>query len=73
MGRDTWDTPGQTSRRDSREYLQNGKMVRNSKGERQVLVEHYRKLGTPTANKTFDAQFGKEINAWAEANVDESE
>ena len=26
-------------------------------------------VGTPTTNKTFDAEFEKEINAWAEANV----
>ena len=31
---------------------QNGKMIGCSKGRREVLVEHYRKLGTPTANKT---------------------
>ncbi|MEP5533686.1 hypothetical protein [Ekhidna sp.] len=48
-------------------------MVSSSKGKREVLVEHYRKLGTPTANETFDAEFEKEINAWAEANVDISE
>ena len=41
------------------------------KGKREVLEEHYRKLGTPTTNKTFDAKFEKEINAWAEANVDD--
>ena len=35
----------------------------------EVLVEHYRKLRTPTANETFGADFEKEINAWAEANV----
>ena len=52
----------------------NGKMVINSssKGKREVLVEHYRKLGAPTANETSDAEFEKEINAWAEANVDAS-
>ena len=49
-------------------------MVSSSKGKREVLVEHYRKLGTPTANETFDAEFKrKEINAWAEANVGASE
>ena len=54
---------------------QNGKMVINSssKGKREVLVEHYRKLGTPTDNEAFDAEFQKEINAWAEANVGASE
>ena len=45
-------------------------MVSKSKREREVLVEHCRKLGTPTANETFDAEFEKEINAWVEANVD---
>ena len=51
---------------------QNGKMVRSSKRKREVLAEHHRKLGTPTTNKTFDAEFEKEINAWAEANADAS-
>ena len=51
----------------------NGKMVCSSKGKREVLAEHYRKLGTPTANETFDAKLEKEINAWAEANVGASE
>ena len=57
----------------------NCRMVSISKGNREVLVEHYilnehyRKLGTPTANETFDAEFDKEINAWAEANVGVSE
>ena len=37
------------------------------------MVAHYRKLGTPTTNETFDAEFEKEINAWAETNVDASE
>ena len=48
-------------------------MVSSSKGKREVLVEHHRKLGTPTTNETFDAEFEKKINAWAEANVDASE
>ena len=48
-------------------------MASSSKGKREVLVEHYRKLGTPKANKTFDADFEKEINAGAEANVGASE
>ena len=48
-------------------------MVSSSKEKREVLVEHYRKLGAPTANETFDAEFDKEINAWAEANVGASE
>ena len=44
-------------------------MDSSSKGKREVLVEQYRKLGTSTANETFDAEFEKEINAWAEANA----
>ena len=28
-----------------------------------LLVEHDRKLGTPTANETFDAEFEEEIKA----------
>ena len=51
---------------------QNGKIVSSSKGKREVLVEHYRKLGTSTTNIDFDAEF-EEINAWAEENVDASE
>ena len=39
------------------------------RGEGEVLVEHYRKLGTPTADETFDADFEMGINAWAEANL----
>lgn len=49
---------------------QNGKNVSSSKGKKKLRTEHYRKLGTPTANKTFDADFGKEMNAWAGENVD---
>ena len=48
-------------------------MANTSKGKREVLLEHSRKLGTPTTNKTFNAEFEKEVNAWAEANVDASE
>ena len=40
---------------------------------RDVLVDHSRKLGTPTADETFDAEFDKEINAWAEVNADASD
>ena len=36
---------------------QNGKMASSSKGKREVLVEHYRKLRTPTTSTTFDAEF----------------
>ena len=54
-------------------HTQNGKMVSSSKEKRKVLVKHYRKLGSPTANKTFDAEFEKEVNTWAEANVGASE
>ena len=50
---------------------QKGKMVSRSEAEREallqyVLLEHYRKLKTPIANETFDADFEKEIHAWAE-------
>ena len=38
-----------------------------------TTVHHYRKLGTPTAEKTFDTKFEKEINAWSKANVGASE
>ena len=51
---------------------QNDKMVSSSKGKREVLVEHYRKLGTPKPNAKSDTEFEKEINAWAEANVEAS-
>ena len=47
-------------------------MVSTSKGKREVLVEHYRELGTPKPNSKFDAEFEKEINAWAEVNVEAS-
>ena len=52
---------------------QNGSMVSCSRGKREVHVELCRKLGTSTANETFDAEFEKETNAWAEAIVDASE
>ena len=53
---------------------QKGKRFSGSKGKREVLliVEHYRKLGTPAANKAFDV-FEKGISVWAEANVNASE
>ena len=51
----------------------NCKMVNSSKGKRELLVENYRKLGTPTANQTSNAEFVKNINAWAEENVHASE
>ena len=38
---------------------QNGKMVISSKGKREGLVEHCRKLGTPKPNTKFDPEFGK--------------
>ena len=44
------------------------------KGARETLKEeHYRKLGTPAAIDMFIAEFEKDINAWAEADVDASE
>ena len=48
-------------------------MVTSSKAKRAVLVEHDRKSGTPTTNKTFGAEFEKGINAWAQSNVEASE
>ena len=48
-------------------------MVSSSKGKREVLVKYYPKLETPTTNKTSDAEFENEIDAWVEANVDASE
>ena len=45
----------------------------NSKGNREVLVEQYRKLGTPATNEAVDAELEKDINASAEANVVASE
>ena len=38
---------------------QNGKMAGSSKGKREVLVEHYRKLRTPKTNTKFDTEFEK--------------
>ena len=67
MGRDKRD-PGRTSRRGSRgnSYsstlsAQNGKMVGRPKGKRDALliVEHFRKVGAPTANETSDEEFEK--------------
>ena len=39
----------------------NGKIVISSKGKRGVLLEHYRKLGTPKTSNKFDMEFEKEI------------
>ena len=42
-------------------YIRKKAMVISiSKGKRHVLVDHCRKLGTPTANETVDANFEKE-------------
>lgn len=41
----------------------NGEMTSSSRGKSEVLAEYYRKLGTPTTNKEFDAEFANEINA----------
>ena len=49
-------------------------MGSSSTGKREVLVGHYRELGTPAANETLDAEFKKEsTRAWAETNVVASE
>ena len=37
--------------------VHSGKMVSSSKGKREVLLEHYRTLGTANTNETFDAEF----------------
>ena len=37
-----------------------------------MLDEHYSKLGTTKPNAKLDAEFGKEINAWAEVDVEAS-
>ena len=47
-------------------------MVSSSKEKRGVLVEHYSKLETPKPNAKFYAEFEKEINAWAEVNIEAS-
>ena len=76
VGRDKRDTGPKAGEADTgiaTLRAQNGKMVSSSKGKREVRVEHDRKLGAPAANETFDAEFEKEINAWAEANVGASE
>ena len=41
---------------------QKGNVVRSLKGKREMLVEHYRKLGTPTTNKTFDLGRGERMH-----------
>ena len=35
---------------------------------REVLVKHYRKLGTAKADTNFDKEFEREIDAWAEGD-----
>ena len=40
---------------------QNGKMVSSSKGKREVLVEHYRKLTEVTNNLLFGEMLGRLI------------
>ena len=42
----------------------NVKRVSRSKGTREILVKHYRKLEMPTTNTTFDAEFEEEVDAW---------
>ena len=48
-------------------------MVGSSKGKSEVLIEHCHNIGTPTTNITFNTEFEKGINVWAEANIDASE
>ena len=52
--------PGRKNRqRKTTLRAQNGKMVSSSKGKREVLVEHYSKIGTPKPEAKFDAEFEK--------------
>ena len=78
MGRDEREPvlPSRTGRRGNSCYKsterQNG--YEGEKGSTgTTVVEQYRKLEMPTANETSDAEFGKETNTWAGANVDASE
>ena len=62
MGRDKRDTTvakqaGETDTGIATLRAHNGKMVSSSEGKREVLVEHYRKLETPTTNEMFDEEF----------------
>lgn len=47
------------------------KMIRRLNGRREVPVENYRKLGTPTTNKVFEAEFKNKPTS-AEAVVETS-
>ena len=48
---------------------QNGRMVSSSKGSTSKALQQTTVI-TPTANETFDAEFVRDISAWAEVNVD---
>ena len=62
MGRDKRDTRAQAGEADT-----------GIATLRWLLVEHYRKLSTPTPNKMLDAEFEKEVITWTEANAGASE
>lgn len=50
--------------------VQNGKMVRRSKGKRQVPVEYHPTPGTPKSDTKCDTEFEEEINSWTAAYLD---
>ena len=62
---------GKTDEEISTLRAKNGKKVSSSRGESDVLVKHYRKIGTPKINNRLDTEFEKEIIMWADANVEE--
>lgn len=51
---------------------QNGKVFCSSRGKKEGVAEHDKTPGTPTTNERFYKEFEEEIDAWAEANVEES-
>ena len=64
---------GNTDKGISTLIAKNGnKIVSRSRGKGEVLVEHYRKLGTPKRNNRFDTELEIEINKSANAKVEES-
>ena len=65
MGKDNRNT-GSTSRRGIYATSYSRSTQRQNEGNGEVSVKHYRKLGTPTVDETFDAELEKKINAWVE-------
>lgn len=55
---------GQSTLRESK-----GRIVNSSRGKGEILVEHYRKVGTPTANAWLNAEFENKFDALVEANM----